>query len=158
MIHYRPLLAKKLPKLTHHHVNAWKEFTVAASVENIDKVIDFVNAELERNGCPPELLNHIDLAVEEIFVNIANYAYTPTSGDATINITVGEDAVIRFEDSGKFFNPLEHPDPDLDKPLMEREIGGLGIVFVKKTMDKVDYRRIGNKNVLTITKKFPVNC
>ena len=133
-----------------------KKLIVIASIENLDDVIDFVNTELERKSCPPNLLNQIDLAVEEIFVNIANYAYAPTSGCVTISIAVEEDAVVRFEDTGRFFNPLEHPEPDLDKPLMEREIGGLGIVFVKKTMDNVDYMRIDDKNVLTITKKMAV--
>ena len=131
-----------------------KELVVAASVENIDTVIDFVNTELERKNCPPELQNQIDLAVEEIFVNIVNYAYAPAVGNVVIGIAVGEDVIIRLEDTGKFFNPLEHPDPDLDKPLMEREIGGLGILFVKKTMDKVDYSRTDNKNILTMTKRL----
>ena len=130
------------------------ELIVAASIENLDEVTDFVNTELERNHCPPELQNQIDLAVEEIFVNIASYAYTPASGNVAISITVEEDAVIRFEDTGNFFNPLEQPDPDLDKPLMEREIGGLGIFFVKKTMDKIDYMRVADKNVFTMTKKI----
>ena len=128
------------------------ELTVSASIESLNEVIDFVNAEC--GDCPPELLNQIDLAVEEVFVNIANYAYTPASGSVTVSVAADEDVVIRFEDSGTFFNPLDHPAPDLDKPLMERKIGGLGIFFVKKTMDNVDYRRIDNKNVLTMTKKL----
>ena len=131
-----------------------KELTVAASIENLDKVIDFVNTELERESCPPALINQIDLAVEEVFVNIVNYAYTPAVGNIVIGVAAGEDVIIRLEDTGKFFNPLEHPDPDLDKPLMEREIGGLGVFFVKKTMDKVDYLRTDNKNVLTMTKRL----
>ena len=136
------------------HILHMKELTIAASIENLDGVIDFVNTELERNGCPLELTNQIDLAVEEIFVNIANYAYTPAVGSVVIRIAIEEGVIIKFEDTGKFFNPLEQPDPDLDKPLMEREIGGLGIFFVKKTMDSMDYMRVDNKNVLTITKKI----
>ena len=128
--------------------------TVEASIENLCEVIDFINAELGNAHCPPELRDQIDLAVEEIFVNIANYAYTPANGNATISIAVGKEAVIQFEDTGKPYNPLAHPSPDLDKPLMEREIGGLGIFFVKKIMDSVDYERIGNKNVLTLSKKL----
>ena len=131
-----------------------KELIVAASVENLNQVISFINTELERHRCPLELQDKIDLAVEEVFVNIANYAYTPVSGNVAISIAACEDAVIRFEDTGMFFNPLEHPDLNLDKPLMEREIGGLGIFFVKKTMDKIDYRRIDNKNVLIMTKNL----
>ena len=131
-----------------------KELTVTASLEKLHEVINFINAELERQGCPLELQNKIDLAVEEIFVNIANYAYTPASGSVTISIAACEEIVITFEDTGKFFNPLEQPDPDLEKPLMEREIGGLGIFFVKKTMDKIDYKRVDDKNVLILTKSL----
>jgi len=130
-----------------------KELIVKASLECLDEVIDFVNKELDRNNCPSEFQGNIDLAVEEIFTNIANYAYRPASGSAAISIAVGEAIVIRFEDTGKPYNPLERPDPDLDKPLMERDIGGLGVFLVKKIMDKVDYTRIENKNVLVLTKK-----
>ena len=131
-----------------------KELVVTARIDNLHEVTDFVNAELERHHCPQELQNKIDLAVEEIFVNIANYAYTPSSGWAAVSIDVDEDAVIRFEDVGKFYNPLEHPEPDFDKPLKERKIGGLGVFFVKKMMDKIEYERVDNKNVLVITKKI----
>jgi Anti-sigma regulatory factor (Ser/Thr protein kinase) len=65
--------------------------------------------------------------VEEIFVNIASYAYSPGTGNTVIFISVTDKIVIRFEDSGRPYNPLEKPEPDLDKPLMERDIGGLGI-------------------------------
>ena len=133
-----------------------KKLTVAANIENLSEVINFVNVELECKDCPTELLNQIDLAVEEIFVNIVNYADTPANSSVAISVSVAEEAVIMFEDAGKFFNPLEYPDPDLDKPLMERKIGGLGIFFVKKAMDKIDYMRIGDKNVLTMTKKLTV--
>ena len=131
-----------------------KELIITANVENLDEVIGFVNTELERSGCSPGLQSQIVLAVEEIFVNIANYAYAPASGSVAICLAVGEEVVIRFEDTGKFFNPLERAEPDLDKPLMEREIGGLGIYLVKKTMDKIDYSRIDDKNVFTMTKKI----
>jgi len=131
-----------------------KALTVEASIGNLCEVIDFVSAELESAHCPPKLRDQIHLAVEEIFVNIANYAYTPANGNATISIAVEKEAVIQFEDTGKPYNPLEHPPPDLDKPLMEREIGGLGVFFVKKIMDQVDYMRIDNKNVLAISKKL----
>jgi anti-sigma regulatory factor (Ser/Thr protein kinase) len=93
------------------------------------------------------------VAAEEIFVNIANYAYPPgETGD--VFISVKGDAVLRFEDTGQPYNPLEKADPDLDVPLMEREIGGLGIYLVKNLMDKVEYEHTGGKNVLTITKSL----
>ncbi len=102
--------------------------------------------------------------MEEIFVNIANYAYAADGGDSpgtgdggadgavVIFISVTDKIVIRFEDTGKSYNPLENPDPDLDKPLMERDIGGLGVFLVKKMMDNVEYSRVGNRNVLVMTK------
>ena len=141
--------------MKHFAESAMKELIVAASLERLDEVISFVNTEMGRHGCSPELQNQVDLAVEEIFVNIANHAYVPASGGVVMSIAVvGDEVVIRFEDTGRFFNPLEHPDPDLEKPLTEREIGGLGIFFVKKTMDKIDYKRVGDKNLLVMTKRI----
>jgi anti-sigma regulatory factor (Ser/Thr protein kinase) len=131
-----------------------KELIVEARIESLDEVMDFVNAELECKQCPPELQVNINLAVDEIFVNIANYAYPSTGGTATVNICVGEEAIIKFEDTGTAYNPLDHPDPPLDKPAMERDIGGLGIFIVKKVMDSVEYTRIDNKNVLVLTKRI----
>jgi len=131
-----------------------KELIVEASIESLEEVMDFINNELERKTCSSELLGNIILAVEEIFVNIASYAYQSPGGRATVSIAAGEEAVIRFEDTGKPYNPLDHPDPDVTKPLMERDIGGLGIFLVKTIMDKVDYMRIDNKNVLVMTKKL----
>jgi sigma-B regulation protein RsbU (phosphoserine phosphatase) len=132
--------------------NAMKKLAINASLENLNKVLDFVNTELERHGCPQDIQGKIEVAVEEIFVNIANYAYSPDSGDAVIFISVNDKIVIRFEDTGRPYNPLEKQEPDLDKPLMERDIGGLGIFLVKKLMDNVEYSRVENKNVLVMTK------
>ena len=131
-----------------------KELIVEANIENLHEVIDFVRKDIAHRHCSLELLNDINLAVEEIFTNIANYAYQPASGNVTVSIATGKEAVIRFVDTGSPYNPLEHPDPDLEKPLMEREIGGLGVFLVKKIMDKVEYTRIDGKNVLVITKRL----
>ena len=128
-----------------------KELIVEARIDNLDEVLDFVNDALDRHDCPSSMQNQIDIAVEEIFVNIARYAYEPQCGNVAIYIFVGEEIVIRFEDSGKPYNPLEQADPDLDKPLNKRKIGGLGIFLVKQLMEKVVYTRVDNKNVLTIT-------
>ena len=130
-----------------------KELTVEANIDSLHEVIGFVNKELGQNHCPPELQDKIELAVEEVFTNIANYAYPSASGSASISIAIADNVFIRFEDTGIPYNPLEQPEPALDKPLMEREIGGLGVFLVKKIMDKVDYIRIDNKNVLTMTKR-----
>jgi len=131
-----------------------KELTVEASVDNLDEVLDFVNNDLKLHNCPPNIQSQIDIAVEEIFVNIANYAYKPANGSVTICISTSEKTVIRFEDTGKPYNPLERPDPDLDKPPAERKIGGLGIYMVKQLMDEVVYAHADNKNIFTIKKRL----
>jgi anti-sigma regulatory factor (Ser/Thr protein kinase) len=118
-----------------------KELVIEAKLENLDTVLDFV----------AELPTQVTIAVEEIFVNIAHYAYTPETGSVTIRMSVQENIVIEFEDSGKPYNPLEKEDPDIKASAEEREVGGLGIFMVKKIMDKVEYRREGNKNILTIS-------
>ena len=131
-----------------------KKLTVEATIDNLCTVIGFVSAELEPYECPPDLQGQIDMAVEEIFINIANYSYHPGSGKVSIGISAGEEAVIRFEDTGKPYNPMKQPDPELDKPLSEREIGGLGVFLVKQLMDEIEYTRLDNKNVLIIRKRI----
>jgi anti-sigma regulatory factor (Ser/Thr protein kinase) len=129
-----------------------KKLEVKADIENLDVVLDFINAEL--SSYPAELRNNIDVAVEEIFVNIANYAYELGNGDVAIYISTEQKISIKFEDKGREYNPLEQGEPDLDKPLMEREIGGLGVFLVKKLMDNIEYTRVENKNILVITKNL----
>jgi len=128
-------------------------FNIKANMENTGKAMDFVDSELIRHDFPAGLKPEILIAVEEVFLNIALYAYKPEEdGDVKLSVSVNGKAVIRFEDSGQPFNPLESRDPDLDVPIMEREIGGLGIHFVKNLMDKTEYVYTGGKNILTITK------
>ena len=129
-----------------------KKLEIEASLENLNKALEFINAELEQHACPQDIQGKIEIAVEEIFVNIANYAYSPGTGDAVISILINDKIIIRFEDTGRSYNPLEKPEPDLNKPLMERDIGGLGVFLVKKLMDNVEYTRVGNRNVLKMIK------
>ena len=99
----------------------------------------------------------IDVAVEEIFVNISSYAYNPEIGPATIKIEIMEEplsVIISFMDNGKQYDPLAKPDPDVKLPLKERKKGGLGIFMVKKTMDNVTYEYKEGQNILTITKSI----
>ena len=86
-----------------------KELTVEASIDRLEDVINFVNSELKRNICPPELQSQIELAVDEVFTNIVDYAYKPATGKAVIGIAVGNEVTLRFEDSGKPYNPLTKP-------------------------------------------------
>lgn len=129
-----------------------KELIVDATAENLDTVLDFVSQELEANDCSMKLQTQIAIAVEEIFVNIAHYAYNPLVGGAVIRVAVDNEVVIEFEDKGAPYNPLEKEDPDITTGVDEREIGGLGIFMVKKIMDTVEYRHDDNKNVLVIRK------
>ena len=129
-----------------------EKLELEAKIENLDKLTGFVNARLEKGGYSPDFQNEINIAVEEIFMNIVNYAYIPASGMVSVSVSCEEKAVIKFEDSGRPYNPLTQPDPELDKPPAEREIGGLGVFFVKKTMDSVEYSRVNDKNILVIAK------
>ena len=127
-----------------------KELSIDAKAENLGEVLEFVEGELE--DAPMKLQTQVAIAVEEVFVNIASYAYSPEVGEAIIRIAVDDEIVIEFEDKGIPYNPLEKTDPDTTRSAEDREIGGLGIFMVKKTMDTVEYRREGDKNILTIRK------
>jgi anti-sigma regulatory factor (Ser/Thr protein kinase) len=93
--------------------------------------------------------------VEEAYVNVASYAYTPGTGPVTLKVEKSASEIrITFLDSGVPFNPLEKEDPDVSLPASERQIGGLGIFMVKKSMDNVQYAYLDGKNILTLTKKI----
>lgn len=129
-----------------------KELVIDAKTENLNQVLDFVNSELEAVNCPAPVMMQIAIAVEEIYVNIAHYAYNPEVGIAVIRIAVGEEVTIEFEDNGTPYNPLDNDTPDITASAQEREIGGLGIHMVRNMMDAVSYTHKGNKNLLTIKK------
>ena len=131
-----------------------KELIIEAKIENLDTVLDFINAELEAVGCPMKMQNQIAISVEEIFVNIAHYAYNPVTGGAAIRIVVGDEILIEFEDTGTPYNLLKKEDPDITLNAQEREIGGLGIYMVKNMMDAVEYKHEDGKNILTIKKSL----
>lgn len=130
-----------------------RQLTLRAETDNLEKVLDFVNGLLEEKNCPMYVVYELDIAVEELFVNIAHYAYTPEVGEATIQISFENDSVIiKFIDSGMPYNPWAKEDPDTTLSLEERQIGGLGIYMVKNCMDEVDYAFVEGKNVVTIRK------
>lgn len=129
--------------------------TVPAAAESIDKITEFINAELEKLDCPKKTQKQIDIAADEIFSNIAHYAYESKDGSAEIRLEKSDNpkaVTLTFTDSGIPYNPLEKPDPDVTLSADEREIGGLGIYIVKKTMDEVKYERKDGKNILSVTK------
>jgi len=126
---------------------------VPAKVEEMDRVIDFISARLEEREWPMKQITRLSIAAEEIFVNIAHYAYAPDEGDAEISVWFEDDAVlVSFADSGMPYNPLERQDPDTTLSAEDRDIGGLGIFMVKKSMDDVTYEHRDGKNVLTLKK------
>ena len=130
-----------------------KELTVDALTDNLDTVIQFIEEQLEEANCSPKILMQINLAAEEIFVNIAHYAYSPGTGTATIRVETDGDSVrITFIDSGIPYDPLQKDDPDITLSAKQRGIGGLGIFLVKKTMDEVCYDYANGCNHLTIVK------
>jgi len=132
-----------------------KEIRVPAVLEQLDIVNDFIAAELEERDCDMKVQMQVALAVEEIFVNIANYAYNPEVGEATIRCCVGGEPLhieITFLDDGIPYDPLAKDDPDVTLSAEERQIGGLGIFLVKKIMDDVRYEYKDGSNILTIRK------
>ena len=133
------------------------ELTVAATVENIDTVTDFVNQQLEALDCPMKAQMQIDIAIDELFGNIAHYAYNPKVGQATVRVEVIENPLavtITFIDNGVPYDPLAKADPDTTLSAEEREIGGLGIYMVKKSMDDITYEYKNGQNFLKIKKNL----
>lgn len=134
-----------------------KELTVKATIENLSKVMEFVDEQLEQLECPMKTQMQVDVAVEELFSNIAYYAYNPGIGSATVRVEAAENplaVVITFIDNGIRFDPLAKADPDVTLSVEEREIGGLGIYMVKKTMDDVSYEYKDGQNILRIKKNI----
>ena len=137
--------------------NSYEELTVKADVNNLDKVQGFIDERLEAAECSMKAQTQIDVAVEEIYVNICNYAYKDKGGegDAKVKMKITDGvAEIVFEDSGIQYDPLANEEPDITLSAEEREIGGLGIFITKKTMDEVLYDYKDGKNVLTLRKKI----
>lgn len=135
-----------------------REITVEAAVDQIKPVTDFVNQQLDALGCSTRIRIQIDVAIDEIFSNIARYAYSETQGTATVRFDVEREPlsiIITFCDHGEPYDPLSKAMPDtIGLPAKKRPIGGLGLFMVKKTMDDIDYTYKDGKNILTIRKKI----
>lgn len=126
-----------------------------ADVEELDNVLAYVESILDEKDISPKTIVGYLVAVEEIFVNIASYAYNGETGDANIDVIVDDNCIrTTFVDGGIEFNPLAKSDPDITAPVEEREIGGLGIYMVKKSMDGIEYERKDGKNILSFWKNY----
>lgn len=134
-----------------------KEWTFEATIDRITWLTDQVNEALESLNCPMKAQMQIDVAIDELLANIASYAYAPNKGDVTVRFDFDEEsrmASISFIDTGIPYDPLRKPDPDVTLQAQEREVGGLGIFLVKKTMDDMLYARKDGRNILTIRKRI----
>ena len=131
--------------------------TFPAKTESLNDVLGFVEEILEGYECPMKIQTAICVAIEEVFVNVAHYAYEGNDGDMTLHIGFDEEErtiTFRIADKGIPFDPLKKPDPDITLSAEEREIGGLGIFIAKKTMDSLNYSYENGENILTMTKKI----
>ncbi len=136
-----------------------KKMTVKAGLDNLNRVLACVDEELETAGCSMKKQMQVDIAVEEMFVNIANYAYAPGEGDADVCVETeetdgGKRIRITLADQGKPYDPLMQEAPDVSLPAEKRKIGGLGIFMARKNMDDMTYEYRDGRNILTMFKRI----
>ena len=137
--------------------NDMPKITLPAALENIETATDFINEQLEAAGCPMKAQMQLDVALDEMMSNVARYAYGPGTGDVTVSLEIADAprrAVLTLTDGGVPYDPLKKEDPDVTLAADEREIGGLGIFIVKRTMDDMAYAYEDGKNIVTVVKKF----
>ncbi len=133
------------------------EMTIEATVENVTIVTEFVNEQMKELDCPLKIRYQIDVAIDELFSNIALYAYNPDTGPATVQVEIQEEplaVIISFIDHGKPFDPLTQERPDTTLTAEQRRIGGLGVFLVRQTMDDVTYTYENGHNILTVRKEL----
>ena len=133
------------------------QITLDATEQSLNSVVDFVDMVLDHIECPTRARRQIHVVADEIFSNIARYAYGHDTGDATVRMgfeSPNHMLVLTFEDHGKPFDPCRSDDPDTALTIEDRPVGGLGIFMVKQMMDVVEYCRRNGCNVLTLKKQL----
>jgi anti-sigma regulatory factor (Ser/Thr protein kinase) len=136
-----------MPGMTEHN-----EITIAAKTENLETLLEFIEGFSDVLTMKEQM--RLSVAAEEIFVNVASYAYAPDTGDVRVRVSADESGVtIEFADSGRPYNPLSHDDPDITLSEEERDVGGLGLLMAKKMTDEISYRYVDGMNVLRIWKR-----
>lgn len=137
-----------------------ESMTVPASMEYLQKVMALTEELLKLAGCREDDRRLIEISVEELFTNIASYAYGGGKGQVWLCWDIGEgekgrkEIRVVFQDEGIPYNPFAREDPDLTLPVEERPVGGLGIYMTKQFMDHVEYRHENGRNVTVVTKRF----
>lgn len=137
-----------------------KELKIEATIDNLAQVFRFLSESMESCNVDTKVKRQIKLCVEELFVNIAHYAYDPDVGMAKISIDTVQDEngkpkmVISFADEGRPYDPLSAPEPDIEAELDDRRIGGLGVFLVRAAMDSVEYEHKDGQNITTIEKEL----
>lgn len=137
-----------------------RQLKIKAELSQLDTVLGFLEETLKEAQCPRKVITQICISAEEIFVNIANYAYPDPGGDCVLELSVeqtgeaGSQMILCIADSGAKFDPLAKEDPDITLSAEERDIGGLGIWMVKQSMDRVEYRYENQQNILTLVKTW----
>lgn len=137
------------------NISNTRDLTLPADVKYLDKVLEHLNQCLDETGCPEDIRLSLNIAAEEIYVNVANYAYTPKQGDVRLIFTLEKDPAaltIEFIDKGVPYNPLAKENPDITLSAEERQIGGLGVFMVKKSMDELYYEYKNGENHFWIKK------
>ena len=130
--------------------------TFPAKTDALPDILGFVEETLDGYECPMKIQMAVCVAIEEVFVNIAHYAYGECEGNVTLDIGFDDatrTVTFRMADKGIPFDPLAKPDPDITLSAEDRDVGGLGIFITKKTMDQISYAYANGENILTMTKK-----
>ena len=137
-------------------MNSKLEIKLTNKISEVSRVVDQVEVFGEENGLPFKVLNTINLALDEIITNIVSYGYTDdASHEIDIELILDEKLLtVKITDDAVEFNPLDQPEPDVNIPLEEKKIGGLGIHLIRNLIDELDYKRIDDKNVFVMRKKL----
>lgn len=144
-------------------LHADKFLQVSAQPEELDKILDFVNATLERAQLEPKRLQElraaVDTAVDDIFTNIVSYATTGSNRQVQVTVRAEislypHQLILHFIDNGHPYDPTAATLPDIDCPFQDRPCGGLGIYLVKKLTDHMTYRYTEGRNILCLVKNL----
>lgn len=132
------------------------ELTIDNRVAELERLAEEVATFARSHAIPDQIVTQVTLALEEIVTNVIEHGYEGTEPrQIAVRLSLADAKLtVEVEDEGGPFNPLEAAEPDLDLPLDERPIGGLGILLTRRMMDNLAYARTGNKNILTMEKRI----